>query len=115
MSWDNTLEIAGSKIEIKVREGTISSGPLLCQSCYHGLVMRDDGNRQIVRCGWGSHESFIKMKVVQCNRYRNRAEPSLSDMEEIAWRIVTDKRGGKIGFVDPSEFRRIKDREERDR
>jgi len=111
MALHEELTAKAQKISIKVQDGTVSAGPLLCGSCTRGLVRKSEEGKQTVMCAWAYNSPvYIKEKIVQCTGYRNRAAPSLESFEEIAWQIITNKREGSLGFIDPQEWRRrIKD------
>lgn len=113
-SMNTDLYNLTQNIRIKIEDGTKSDGPILCKSCRNGMVRSNDGGKQQVICTYNGYNesSVVPFKVVQCNRYFNRSEISLGDMEEVAWRVVP-KKGGSPGFVNPQEFVRIQEREKR--
>jgi hypothetical protein len=51
-------------------------------------------------------------RVVECNRYVDRAQPSLWYLKEIAWVLRTDSKRQKIGFVRAKEWERQHEDEE---
>jgi hypothetical protein len=46
----------------------------------------------------------VPMKVIQCNRYSDKRQPSLYEMREMAWELRTT--GNRIGFVSPKDRER---------
>lgn len=91
----------------KVKFGTpIHDGPALCESCKLSTIVRGRTiNEEIVKCS--ELNRVIRFVVRSCNEYRNRNEPSLQDLRDIAWELRTDKSGQKIGFVSSKEYERL--------
>ncbi|MBX9603299.1 MAG: hypothetical protein K2X35_20005 [Bryobacteraceae bacterium] len=48
----------------------------------------------------------IRIRVVECNEYSARGEPSLYDLRKIAWVIDVDASREKIGFLRATEWSR---------
>jgi hypothetical protein len=48
-------------------------------------------------------EDFVPIKVVQCSNFRDKCEPRLREMREVAWVVHTSKSGRRIGFLSPQE------------
>ncbi len=96
---------------IKVFQGTRSiDAPRLCDSCSNGVVMRGPANsEEHVHCAL--MEKNIQMRVTECNRYVDRAQPSLWAMKEIAWVLQSDSKRQQIGFVTAKEWRKQNDNE----
>jgi len=96
-------------ISIKVFGGTASSDEKsLCLSCKRATIIRGQAlDEEIIECGalsgGGDRLSGggdrIRFKVTSCNAYRDSAQPSLQDMQELAWVLKTDNRTRTIGFV----------------
>jgi hypothetical protein len=91
--------------QIKVFQGTRSpDAQRLCDSCSNGVVMRGPAeSEERVYCML--MERKIEMRVTECNRYIDRAQPSLWAMKEIAWVLQSDSKRQKIGFVTAREWR----------
>ena len=88
-------------MRIKVFRGTSTdlSTPL-CPTCRWSTIVR--GPRlgdEIVECAQLSRRSRITFPVVSCSDYSDRRQPSLHDMEDIAWVLRSDVRRNQIGFV----------------
>src|SRR5687767_8295199 len=83
---------------IKVVGGTPHQGsPSLCLTCRRATVVKGQTlNSQIIRCH--ALERAMEFSVSECDSYDDRSQPSLWDMKEIAWALVTDSRR-RIGFV----------------
>jgi hypothetical protein len=79
----------------------------LCRTCEHGLIMKGaSGDQEKVLCNYGAEIIDVGFHVIECTGYRNKAVPSLYDMEKIAWVLVTDKKATKVGFVSAKEWKR---------
>jgi hypothetical protein len=97
--------------QIKVFQGTRSvDAPRLCDSCSNGVVMRGPAeSEEQVYCML--MERNIEMRVTECNRFVDRARPSLWAMKEIAWVLESDSKRQKIGFVTAKEWRKLNENE----
>ena len=98
--------------KIKVFQGTRSiDAPRLCDSCANGVVMRGPANsEEYVHCSL--MEKPIPIRVTECNRYVDRAQPPLWAMKEIAWVLQSDSKRQQIGFVKAREWRKLNDNED---
>jgi hypothetical protein len=65
-------------------------------------------NSEIVRCH--ALERTMNFPVTQCDSYDDRSQPSLWDMKEVAWALVTDRRN-RIGFVPRKDWSEVLRRE----
>lgn len=83
---------------IKVVGGTPQhGGRSLCFTCRRATVVKGQSlNSQIIRCH--ALERAMEFPVSECDSHDDRSHPSLWDMKEIAWALVTDSRR-RIGFV----------------
>jgi len=43
--------------------------------------------------------------VISCSGYSDRRQPSLREMEEIAWVLRTDARRNRVGFVQARDLK----------
>lgn len=89
-------------MRLKIVGGTAQHGePSLCLSCRHATIVTGAGLRDhIVDCGrLSSARSRVPFPVISCSGYSDRRQPSLREMEEIAWVLRTDARKNQIGFV----------------
>lgn len=93
--------------KIKVFQGTRSvDAPRLCDSCANGVVMRGPADsEESVFCSL--MERPVQMRVTDCNRYVDRAQPALWAMKEIAWVLESDSKRQKIGFITAKEWRKL--------
>jgi hypothetical protein len=57
-------------------------------------------------------ESTLPMRIVECSRYDDKAAISVHAMSEIAWVLLTDKSGQKIGFLSPDRWRKERKHED---
>lgn len=78
----------------------------LCSRCSRS--MRVEGDRlgdAIVYCT--KLEKRITFPVTKCTAYTDRIVVTLWQLEQIAWNILTDRSGKKIGFRPPAETKRL--------
>lgn len=99
----------------QVKHGTpIHTQPSLCSSCRHATKVKGlaESQRFIICDELPSNHDLIKMTVIECSKYDDRSKPTLRAMEQVAWKLATDRKGHKIGFLAPAEFRkRVKAKE----
>jgi hypothetical protein len=97
---------------IKIFQGTRSiDAPRLCDSCSNGIVMRGPANsEEFVYCS--EMQKPVHIRVTECNRYVDRAQPPLWALKEIAWVLQSDTKRQKIGFVTAKEWRKLNHDEE---
>lgn len=62
--------------------------------------------RETVLCN-ASYQNQVKITepIAECSNHAEKNRPTLSDMNEIAWTLMTDKGGRKIGFQSPEQRR----------
>lgn len=80
-----------------------------CTTCRWAQIVKGISASDVrVYCRFISTNSavLVRQPVYDCNSYDDRRMPSRYDMEQIAWVLVTDKLGRKIGFMSAEEFRR---------
>lgn len=53
----------------------------------------------------------VRSRVVECNRYIDRSQPSLWDLRQIAWVLDVDKRQ-RIGFLPAREWEKQHENED---
>ena len=98
-------------MRVKVQGGTARVGePSLCVSFRNATIVRGHKiDEEIVECSclnWRSGR--VTFDVSYCTDYRPRNEPTLREMEEMAFVLRTDGMTRKIGFV---RARTLKDEE----
>ena len=89
-------------MRLKIQGGTARYGePALCLTCRYATVIQGPGlQNRIVECGRLNGESArITFPAVSCTAYSDKRQPSLYEMEDIAWVLRTDARRTEIGFV----------------
>ena len=94
-------------MRIKVRGGTVDHGqPSLCESCRSSTVIRGAKlGEQIVECfQLSDRNQRVPFLVTSCSRYVNRNQPSVREMEEIAWILRSDPHRNQVGFVRSSRL-----------
>ncbi|MGH9408044.1 MAG: hypothetical protein ACRD1V_01165 [Vicinamibacterales bacterium] len=95
-------------MRVKIRGGTVNGGESpLCQTCRFATIVRGPRLRdEIVECAnlmFG--RGRITFPVTYCTSYSDRRQPSIREMEDIAWVLRTDVRRNEIGFVRGSTLR----------
>ena len=97
---------------LKILNGTRSlQAPLLCDTCSYGVIRRGAADsEEEIYCTVISRR--VRMRVVECSSYANRAEPSLWDMRQIAWVLHADSKRQKIGFLRAKEWQKQHEDEE---
>jgi hypothetical protein len=98
-------------MRVKIRGGTVDHGePPLCSTCRFATIARGRTLREEVRfCSRMPHEDRrIRFPVTSCTDYSDSRQPSLWEMEEIAWVLRSNPGRKTIGFV---EARRLHDDE----
>ena len=94
-------------MQLKIRGGTLKHGEAsLCLSCRHATIIHGTSLQEhIVECGRLSGEnSRITFAVTSCTGHSDRRQPSLHEMEEIAWVFRSDP-GRRIGFVHAKDLK----------
>jgi hypothetical protein len=95
-------------MRLKIHHGTARDDePSLCLSCRHATIIRGRNlHDEIVDCGmlYGDR-SRIRFPVTSCSNYSDRRQPTLRQMEEIAWVLRTDRARKPIGFVPARDLR----------
>ena len=89
-------------MRIKIRGGTVQHGESsLCMTCRHATVVKGQSLREeIVQCDRLSEgHNLVRFRVTSCTGYADRRQPSLRDMEDLAWILRTDARRNQIGFI----------------
>lgn len=78
----------------------------LCLTCKSSTITQGrQENHYIILCD--IHKENIPFDVVECSGYVHKNTTSLWDMQQIAWPVMTDKKGHLIGFKSPKEAERL--------
>ena len=96
-------------MRIKIRGGTAHNGdPPLCLTCRFATVVKSVSLRdEIIECAQLSYgRNRITFPVRLCTEYSDRRQPSIRQMEEIAWVLRSDPKKNEIGFVKRTELTR---------
>lgn len=91
----------------KVQNGTLRSDVNLCLSCrlaVHTQSALSNSETMLCTAVYGAPRS-MREPVARCSAYLDKSKPTLNDMHEVAWLVMTDKGGRKIGFLSPEELR----------
>lgn len=93
----------------KVHDGTpIHSGPSLCHTCSCCQHVKGTGLTQeatFCHTRGNSPPLRITWKVTMCNDYEDKREPTLWQMEKIAWRFSVDNKKKTMGFLNPKSWK----------
>ena len=46
----------------------------------------------------------LRYEAISCSKYDDARKPDLDTLKQIAWRIDTDKKTGRIGFISPKDW-----------
>lgn len=76
-------------------------------TCRYATIARGPSLRdEIVECQeLYSRRGRIAFPVTYCTSYSDRRQPSVREMEEIAWILRSDPKRKEIGFVHASKLR----------
>jgi hypothetical protein len=94
-------------VRIKIREGTVVHHQRpLCESCRWSTVIRGARTQdEIVECGQLSYRNHrVPFPVTSCSHYLNGNQPTIKEMEEIAWILRSDPHRTQAGFVHASRL-----------
>ena len=93
---------------IKIRGGTTRRGePPLCATCRHATIVRGARLRdEIVDCSQLSYDNGrIAFPVFFCTQNSHCRQPSIREMEEVAWVLRSDPKRKAIGFARSASLR----------
>ena len=97
---------------LKVLNGTRSpEAPRLCDTCQSGVVRRGAAESdEHIFCR--NIEREVRTRVVECNVYVNRSQPSLWDLRQIAWVLDVDSKRQRMGFLRAHDWEKEHEDEE---
>jgi hypothetical protein len=97
---------------LKIQNGTRSAlAPRLCDTCQSGAVHRGSAESdEHVYCNFIRRE--VRTRVVECNVYVDRFQPSLWDLRQIAWVLEVDSKRQRIGFLRAKDWEKQHEAEE---
>ena len=95
-------------LQIKIIGATPKAGKPLCITCKNATVVKGQNCEEIIFCGrvFGEtkYAGVVPFKISECGEYHPSNQPSLYEMEEMAW-IVKARKRGAVGFEpDTSEM-----------
>lgn len=95
-------------MRIKIHGGTPTGGSPLCHTCRYATVVRGARlKEEIIECRMVDRR--ISFAVTYCSQYVNKQEPTIHEMEEIAWILRSDAKRKTVGFV-PSRTLKAEER-----
>src|SRR5258708_1506099 len=95
-------------MRVKIRGGTVVHGdPPLCQTCRYATIGKGPTlGDEIIECASLTYgRGRITFPVTYCTAYSDRRQPSIREMEEIAWILRSDPKRKEVGFVSASKLR----------
>lgn len=94
-----------------IRDGKLEP---LCKTCDHAQYIQGESLVNVTllchKSDWVPRE--MEFEATTCSMYSDRRLPSQYEMEKIAWRINSDAKAGKIGFISPKEWKQMKGNED---
>lgn len=89
---------------LKIHNGTVQSDKSICPSCRHSqhMISAQTGRERMI-CQRYYNPIEMREPIARCSQYSDKNAPTLSDMQDIAWTLMTDKGGRKIGFQSPEQ------------
>jgi hypothetical protein len=80
----------------------------LCASCTWGLTLQGHmDSQQLTLCHHPRYVFKVPFVVRQCSAFKDRRQPDLYDMKEVAHVLVRGQRGKQVGFVTPDQYREM--------
>jgi hypothetical protein len=83
----------------KVRGGTPKTISPLCLGCRQAFIARGLNREELVYCGGIGPPFRVTFPVVECNRFDDKSQPPIYEMQNIAW-IVRSRNRGPMGFTE---------------
>jgi hypothetical protein len=94
-------------MSFKVKNGTPTHGPSLCESCDRAHIARGYRENELMVVCRATYEPqrTVLFPVRDCSSYAKKNEQTLYEMEKIAWTLA--ERGPKraAGFVAPGDLK----------
>ena len=102
-----TDNIYSNSLVLKIANGTPRSDENLCRTCRNCQISRGaSSGRESYRCFANyNHPVMLREAMCRCSFYSDARRPTLDQMAQIAWSLMTDKGGRSIGFLSPEELR----------
>jgi hypothetical protein len=99
--------IFSNPVVLKVQNGTQRSDVNLCLSCRMALhIQSAQSSNEVLLCSASGQPPLrISEPVGKCSGYLDKNQPTLYDLRDIAWTLMTDKGGRSLGFHSPEELR----------
>ena len=95
-------------VTIKIKGGTPAGTQTVCTTCRWAHIVKGfSASQERIRCRWLSYDPVVPFLVSECSSYDDKRIPSVRDMEQIAWILLTKKTGRHIGFVTAKQFHEI--------
>lgn len=105
MTFTESDDLYQNQLVLKMQNGTDREDKNLCGTCRHSHIYTEAARgERTVLC---VYDRPIRMHgpISQCNKHVDRMAPTLNDMNEIAWQLMTNKGGRHVGFLSPEELK----------
>jgi hypothetical protein len=101
------MSVYSNPIALKIQHGTTRGDVNLCSTCRHCHRARSSmTGKETMICRADYYRSVMLTEpMAECTYYSDARRPTLEMMGDIAWSLMTDKGGRKIGFLSPEELR----------
>lgn len=94
---------------IRIKHGTPDHTKSMCDTCCYAQKLKGHAESQeYIRCS--VFKRFMGFKVAECSNYEKLGALSLWQMQDMAWKICTDKSGKRIGFLSPAEINKRREK-----
>jgi hypothetical protein len=80
----------------------------LCSGCRHSHIIETVKGVTVFCMIHYSPAIQIKAPILRCNEFEDKSQPTVQNLEKIAWVLCTDK-SKKIGFKPWKEFKKMDD------
>ena len=107
-------DIFQNNVVLKIHGGTDHEDYNLCATCQNCHKYRESRTGEdVVICNLNTSKPMrMRGEVSRCNSYVDARRPSLSQMRDIAWQVVTHRHNKTIGFISPEEYFRKRKEEQ---
>lgn len=99
-------DVYNTGVVLKIHAGTEREDFNLCATCRncHTYIEARTGEKN-VRC-FANYQHPLRLTgpIARCNLYSDATRPTLDQMQQIAWQLMTNKSNKAIGFLSPEEL-----------
>jgi hypothetical protein len=93
-------------VVIKIQNGTVRSDKNMCSNCRysHHTIGATTGRETVFCVAVYNHTIRLTEPVAKCNLHSDKTTPTLEQMNDIAWTLMTNKQK-VLGFLSPEELK----------